>query len=212
MSVRKRSWTTRKGEQKEAWIVHYADQDGKPHIKTYNRKKDADAYHAKVKVDIKAGMHTAPSRSITVAEAADRWLDHTKAEGRERTTLAQYDSHARLHIKPRMGNIKLASLTVQHVEAFRKGLLDGDEAHEWPKMTRATARKVMVSLKSILKLARYSHVSAGVSIGQDKRGHPLEQGRDYPTPAEIKRLIGSLPSLPACGHPSCAGCAGGTLI
>ena len=28
MSVRKRTWTTRKGEAKEAWIVDYADGTG----------------------------------------------------------------------------------------------------------------------------------------------------------------------------------------
>ena len=28
MSIRKRSWTTAKGEQKEAWVVDYADSPG----------------------------------------------------------------------------------------------------------------------------------------------------------------------------------------
>ena len=34
MSVRKRVWTTRKGETKEAWIVDYVDQQGDRHIHT----------------------------------------------------------------------------------------------------------------------------------------------------------------------------------
>jgi integrase len=42
MSVRKRTWTTRKGEQKECWIVDYADQGGDRHIRTFDRKKEAD--------------------------------------------------------------------------------------------------------------------------------------------------------------------------
>ena len=50
MSVRKRTWTTRLGEAKEAWIVDYADQNGERHIQTFSRKKDADAYHATVRV------------------------------------------------------------------------------------------------------------------------------------------------------------------
>jgi len=53
MSVRKRKWVTSKGEAKEAWIVDYADQDGDRHIQTFERKKDADARHAEVKVDMK---------------------------------------------------------------------------------------------------------------------------------------------------------------
>jgi hypothetical protein len=43
LSVRKRKWTTRGGETKEAWIVDYT-QDGERHIETFKKKKDADAY------------------------------------------------------------------------------------------------------------------------------------------------------------------------
>jgi hypothetical protein len=43
MSVRKRQWKTRSGEQREAWVVDYFDADGDRHIETFERKKDADA-------------------------------------------------------------------------------------------------------------------------------------------------------------------------
>ena len=39
MSVRKRTWATSKGEQKEAWIVDYTDQNGERHIETFARKR-----------------------------------------------------------------------------------------------------------------------------------------------------------------------------
>ena len=52
MSVRKRRWVTSKGEVREAWIVDYVDRQGDQHIKHFDRKKDADEYHASVKVDI----------------------------------------------------------------------------------------------------------------------------------------------------------------
>jgi hypothetical protein len=78
MSVRKREWTTRKGERKEAWLVDYVDHEGDRHIQTFAKKKDADASHAGVKVDVSKGLHTAPSKSITVAEAADNWIARVK--------------------------------------------------------------------------------------------------------------------------------------
>jgi hypothetical protein len=53
MSVRKRAWTTSKGETKEAWIVDYVDQKGERHIRTFAKKKPADAYHATVKVEVR---------------------------------------------------------------------------------------------------------------------------------------------------------------
>jgi integrase len=182
MSVRKRKWVTSKGEAKEAWIVDYADQDGDRHIQTFERKKDADAYHATVQVDVRQGRHTAPSKSITVAEAAESWIGRVEAEGRERGTLAQYRQHVNLHIAPRIGRTKLANLTPAKVESFRDELL--------ASLSRPMARKVLTSLKSLLKNAKYAHVGADVSVGRSKRAERrLEVGRNIPTPAEIKRLI-----------------------
>jgi integrase len=182
MSVRKRTWTTRKGEKKEAWIVDYSDQEGDRHIETFARKKDADEYHATVKVDVRHGVHSAPSKSVTVAEAAESWIKRVEADGRERTTVRQYRQHIDLHIAPRMGRIKLAQLTPKAVEAFRDDVL--------LKLGRPLARKVLTSLKSLLKAAKHAQVAADVSIGKDKRSkHKLEAGHDFPTPAEVKRLI-----------------------
>ena len=63
MSVRKREWTTGAGEKKEAWIVDYVDQQGERHIETFERKKEADAYHATVAVDVRQGVHTPETRA-----------------------------------------------------------------------------------------------------------------------------------------------------
>src|SRR5690348_1189677 len=146
MSVRKRAWTTRRGERREAWIVDYVDQDGGRHIETFERKKDADAYHGTVTVDVRKGTHTAPNKSITVLQAAEDWLKHVEQEGRERATLAQYRQHVHKHIKPRLGNDKLSSLTTPRINSFRDDLLND--------LSRALARKVLVSLKSILREAQ----------------------------------------------------------
>jgi integrase len=81
MSIRKRRWVTRSGEAREAWVVDYVDQNGDRHIETFSKKKDADARHAEVKVDVKAGVHVAPSKSVTVKEAADSWIKAAEAHG-----------------------------------------------------------------------------------------------------------------------------------
>ncbi|HEY6755568.1 MAG TPA: site-specific integrase, partial [Pseudolabrys sp.] len=123
MSVRKRTWTTRTGEQKSSFIVDYLDGDGDRHIRTFERKKDADDYHATVRIDVRKGVHTAPSKSITITEAAEHWMKRVEADGRERTTIDQYRQHIDLHIAPRIGRMKLAQLTPPKVDAFRDDLL-----------------------------------------------------------------------------------------
>src|SRR5467141_4652890 len=122
MSVRKRTWTNAKGEQQEAWIVDYVDQHGKRHIKTFSKKKDADAHHATVKVEVRQGVHTADSASITVAEAGDYWIKTAEANGLERSSLAEYKRLLKMHIAPRLGRTKLSQLSAPMVRDFGDGL------------------------------------------------------------------------------------------
>lgn len=169
MSVRKRTWTTSTGEVKEKWVVDYRDQSGARHIQTFARKKDADAYRATVAVDVRAGTHTAPSASITLAQAAEAWITYVELEGRERSTVEGYRQQVRRHIAPRIGREKLSALTTPRVNAFRDDVL----AHT----SRAMARKILTSLKSILRDAQRrgtvaQNVASAVTIGVDKRHKP----------------------------------------
>ena len=190
MSVRKRKWTTRSGEVKEAWIVDYT-QDGERHIETFKRKKDADTYAQQVGVNIRAGTHTPVSRSITMAQAAEDWIKSAELEKRETSTIAQYRQHAP-HITERIGNRKLANLTTPGVNALRDELL--------ASMSRAMARKVLSSLKSLLRDAqRRGNVAQNVAlsvkrIDANKRGERrLRVGVEIPSADEIKAIIAATP-------------------
>jgi integrase len=181
MSVRKREWTTSKGEQREAWLVDYRDSNGVRAFSTFERKKDADAFWATVQVDVGKGDLVAPSKAETVKEAAERWIRRVEADGAEPTTIRQYRQHIDLHIAPKIGTIKVALLTESRMETFRDELLQ--------KLSRPLARKVLVSAKSILRTAKRGHIAANVKIKTDKRKKKLELGADIPTPAEIQRLL-----------------------
>ena len=186
MSVRKRKWQTAKGEAREAWVVDYVDQQGDRHIETFERKKEADAYHDQVGVDVRAGLHTARTKSPTVKQAAEDWIKAVELEGREASTLAQYRQHAR-HIIERIGNYKLANLTAPGLNKFRDDLLEN--------MSRAMSRKVLSSLKSLLRHAQNrgnvsQNVAAAVKIKANLRDKKkLEVGIDIPTVGEIKEII-----------------------
>jgi integrase len=71
MSVRKRTWKTAAGEERQAWIVDYADQAGERRLKTFRLKMEADAFETRSRFEITQGAHTPDSASITIAEAAD---------------------------------------------------------------------------------------------------------------------------------------------
>ena len=184
MAVRKRVWTTRKGERKEAWVADYVDGNDKRHIRTFTKKKEADKFAAKTKVDVNAGTHVAPDSNLTMAMVADKWINAVAANGAERSTIRQYRLHVKNHITPRIGSLKLAKLTRGHVEHLRDDLLQGER-----KLSPATAHKVWTSFKSMLKSAHCAHVAENISIKKGKRSRPLEVGTDIPTLDEVKRII-----------------------
>src|SRR5438874_11062698 len=161
MSVRKRRWTTTKGQVREAWVVDYADQQGDRHIETFERKKDAEAREAEVTFNIGRGVHTPENKSITVAQAADDWISYIEAEGRERSTIDQYRQHIRHHIGPRLGREKLARLTSPRVNAFRDELIK-DISRAMPK-GNPQGRQAARQRRSKRGGGRFDHYA-----GQDK--------------------------------------------
>jgi integrase len=191
MSVRKRKWTTTKGEKRERWTCDYRDQKGNRVNKFFSTKKEADAYHAKVTNEVNEGIHTAPSRSITVKQAAADWIRFVEGEGRERSTTVAYQRQINLHIVPRIGTLKLGHLTTSRVHKFRDELIaDG--------MSRPMAKKVLGSLKSLLRDAKRrgnvaQNVASDVSVIIDKRHkRKLKVGVDIPTREEISAIVDAL--------------------
>jgi integrase len=205
MSVRKRAWTTSKGEEKEAWVVDYVDQAGDRRLKTFAKKKAADNFAATANVEIRAGVHTADSASVTIAEAGRLWLETGDKAGLERSTLAAYRQHLKLHIEPYLGNVKLSQLSAPMVREFEDKLARGDMpagAQPQPR-TRTMVRKVRVSLSSLLSDAQERGlVSRNVvrdlrrtrARGTERKAERRQKGKlkigvDIPTREEIKAIV-----------------------
>jgi integrase len=213
MSVRKRVWTTRKGETKEAWIVDYA-VNGERHIETFPRKKDADAREAQVTVDVGKGIHIAPNKTPTVKDAGDKWIEACKAEELEEATIAAYEQHLRLHIVPHLGTLRLAQLTVPVIRQFRDDLLAGKLSPEelmkednkgkthndGAKRSSAMAKRVLVSLGTMLADAQERGLVATNAVRGMKRDRKkktdqrrkLKIGEDIPSTDEINAIIANV--------------------
>lgn len=128
--------------------VHYNEPlTGKRRSKVFARAKDA--HYFKDNIDKADYVHSRDS--VTIAEAADKWLTVCETLGRkgrepvEKATLRPYKLHAR-HINEMIGGRKLSDLTPQVCEQFAANLLG--------KFSRPYARKILVSFKGILSEAR----------------------------------------------------------
>src|SRR5262245_1756508 len=198
MSVRKRTWKNHDGSEGTAWVVDYVDQAGHRHSKNFERKRDADAYHANVAVNVRAGIHTADSRSITVEQAAEIWLKACAAAGLERTTLDQYRTHVELHVVPMIGSVKLAHLNVPTVRKFEDDLATG-------KRSQIMVHNVRRSLGAILAEAQERGLVAQNVVRGLKRSRAaaehrqrgkLKVGVNIPSPDEIRALLAHLTDRP----------------
>jgi integrase len=204
MSVRKRTWKNAKGETKEAWVVDYIDQRGRRHVKTFSKKKAADACHATVVVAVREGRHTPDSESITVAEAGRHWIKTGESNSLERTTIENYQQMLDAHIVPYLGTVKLSKLTAPMVRDFGTKLLDGLPAPGQDAGVPRSAymvKRVITMLSSILADAQDAgFVAQNVvrSLSRKKKRSKAQQRRklrvgvDIPTPAEVRAIAGKL--------------------
>jgi integrase len=190
MSVRKRTWTTSKGEEREAWIVDYVDQTGERKLKTFATKKEADAWKVTALHEVQQGIHTSASASKSIEEMWRLWLDECEANGLETSTIRQRQQHLNHHIKPFIGRIKLSDLTTPRIYALDKELREAGRS-------TAMRRKVITNLKTAISFAQgrglvAQNVARGVRIKADDRetsSGPLRAGVDFPSMAELNALI-----------------------
>jgi len=189
MSVRKRKWVTSQGEPAEAWVVDYSDQHGR-HLRTFDRKRDADAFHDSVRVDVRRGVHT--SSRATVAEAGKKWIADAE-ERLEPATVESYQQHLTDHILPYIGTVKLSQLTVPVVRDFMDRL-------RADKRSPVMIKRVIGDLGAILADAQErgsvaQNVVRSLSHRKKRREaerrqkHKLKVGVDIPTPQEIKAIV-----------------------
>jgi len=182
-SIRRRLWTAPDGSEQTAWQVDYRDAGGKRRSKQFGRKKEAEAWLTNAAYEVSQGTHTPDSQSITVEKAAELWLARGRRENLETSTLAAYDQHVRLHIKPLCGDRKLSQLTKPAIEGYRDQLVDG--------LSRPMASRVLRSLTAIIDEAQRrgyvaQNVASGVRVRRAKREKPKVT---IPSKDELRTLV-----------------------
>ncbi len=194
MSIRKREWTTPKGEKKTAWVVDYVDGQGKHRLKTFAKKKEADQFEATAKVEVRDGIHVADSATVTIEEAGKFWLKSGDDAELERTTVDQRKQHLNLHIVPFVGAVKLSKITAPWVRSFQDTLRENGRSP-------AMIKRVTVSLGSILADAQgrglvvrnavheLSKARSGTKASEKRAKAKLRVGVDIPTNAETKAIL-----------------------
>jgi integrase len=135
---------------KGVWIARAVvgvKPSGSPQYKEVTgRTKDAAlAKMKKAEEDARAGRLTV-GREATVGAYLDHWLDNVAKPSVGETTWVSYERCVRLHLKPRVGGVKLSQLRPQHVEKLFADMIAAG-------MSRGNAKKVSEVLSTALEQA-----------------------------------------------------------
>lgn len=182
--VRKRVWTNPKGDTKVAWVADYTDQQGTRRYRQFELKRDADAFLTDVRVEVRDGVHTPNSQSITVAAATDLWIKHCQRQDLEPTTIDGYNQHVRLHIVPMLGTKRLNELSKPQIVAFADALLDAGRSREMAGRVLRSLAAIIANAERLGYVAR--NVARGVRVRRSKREKPSPI---IPTKEELRQII-----------------------
>lgn len=109
MAVRKSGF--RKQSGKEGWVVDYRDLSGKRRQRTFETKREANAFEERVRAEKRAGTHVPDRASGTVGAAAESMLRAMREIPVAPATLSWYASIVKLHIMPFLGDQIIARMT-----------------------------------------------------------------------------------------------------
>jgi integrase len=154
-SIRKRRWTTGKGEARSAWVVDLVDGAGNRDRRQFDTKREADAFRVEVEGQLRAGTFRPEANKVTVEQAAESFIEHCRGrmergEKMMRSSFVSFQGHVRKHIlnaEHGIGALKLAQLTTSRVGKFRDDLRDAG-------VSVPTTRKILATLRLVLEHAR----------------------------------------------------------
>lgn len=144
----------------------------------------ADKRDAYLQAESGAGFEAA---NLTVSEYLDRWLQDSVEQTRRPSTMVEYESVIRVHLKPAIGRVKLADLKAGHIQAMLSEMRRGGYAP-------GTARRVYAILGAALNQAvKWQLLSvspmAGVEAPRAQQGSQQHGGRGSLTLEETRRLF-----------------------
>lgn len=210
-TLRKRKWTTERGEQRSGWSVEFTDAQAKREKRLFTTKGEAAAFRTEIENQLRTGTYRPDAAKVTVKEAAELFLKHCfeRMQRRERMTQRNYkvyegyvrnyicpdpEWHAKKHAKPHhqfryfdkgIGHKTLAQLTVGAVTKFRDDLRNAG-------LSVPTTRKILGMLQVMLGYAISLDLLA-INVAQNVEviGRRDEQSKQIVPPSKdvMRQLI-----------------------
>lgn len=108
----------RKSDGKKGWRVRWRTPDHKAHSKSFNRKRDADEYKARVETDLADNTYVDPKAGRKhIADLAPVYLAGRRSVLKP-SSYRSVESAWRTHVEPRWGDRRLVSIRKSEVQVW----------------------------------------------------------------------------------------------
>ena len=150
--------TKRRGK----WIADYRDGAGCRRVPSFDTRREAEDFLARVIPESRQVMRPAVDSNITMTVYSGRWLGLVQGHLKPRT-LASYQQTLRLHILPELGSFKVRNISRSHVRTLLSEKLRTGKIKRAPEGTfikdlrvplaRASVRIIRATLRALLNAA-----------------------------------------------------------
>lgn len=181
MAIQKR--VSKKGTV--TFIARWRDKGGKEHSKSFSTRREAKAFEAQLTTRAARGFDTAP-RQITVLELYNAWLGSRTVRESSR---GRYVTTRDYQLVP-LHDFPAADVTSGDINAWRvrletgRGWISRDDTGIGP----VSVRNAMIHLASAFKWGVQEDLVPRNPVRVPRRRYEVEPD-EFPTPAEIKRVI-----------------------
>lgn len=193
-----KAWTRarRDGARQPRWRLSWYDAEGVRHRQFFDTRSAADGAKTDLEGRLRAGTYIADARSLTIAQAGERWADELEMRREhplERSTIRGYRQHLDLHVgDPEfgIGGVLLSRLTAPRIDQFKADLL--------ANRSDAMTSKVLKTLRTFLDWCQArGHIASNPAKAiKHRRAARHDEERDeeitIPPPAEAKRMLQSV--------------------
>jgi integrase len=129
--------------QRQRWVCRVTLADGSRRSIRTRTEKECEKERARLLEAVDSGSPT-PASKLTVAAFLDDWIASVEVASRsgkpKRRTYVSYEMHCRVHLKPGLGSLPLAKLSVSAVQKWADAKLAAGHSPASMSRVRATLR------------------------------------------------------------------------
>lgn len=193
--VRPGIWKRTNLDGSTVYEITYRDSDGRQRRQVAGpRLREAEALLAQVKADMSRGVRVAPCRDLTVAVAAEAWLD--SAQHLRQTTRDSYRATLDIHLLPAFGRRRLDAVTPDDLARWARKAMTPAYALERKRSKPYRAATINLALKTLhrvyghaVRRQGYAGMSPVAALERQERPHDEPKMRVILSPEQVAAVI-----------------------